>query len=220
MAAEEEVKDGESMEDILSSIRDIIVNDNGVDNDDEGESNDMAKDDKSAETEETTEAEAPAEEKDDATPAEEAQDDAGDDEVLELTEEVDEDAEAPAEDDTTDDADDAAADVLDDIDAAIAEEKPEKKEAPAAKEPANTDASPDKLVSENAAAAASDSLKNLMNSVPREQVESKEFRNGNTLEDLVVEAITPMLADWLDDNLPTIVERLVEKEIRKLVPND
>lgn len=43
-----------------------------------------------------------------------------------------------------------------------------------------------------------------------------EFRSGQTVEDLVVEALRPMLKDWLDQNLTGIVEKLVEKEIKKL----
>ena len=33
--------------------------------------------------------------------------------------------------------------------------------------------------------------------------------NVRTLEDLVREMLQPMLRSWLDDNLPTLVERLV-----------
>ncbi|MFO1243124.1 MAG: DUF2497 domain-containing protein [Rickettsiales bacterium] len=43
-----------------------------------------------------------------------------------------------------------------------------------------------------------------------------EFRSGQTVEDLVIEALRPMLKDWLDMNLTGIVEKLVEKEIKKL----
>lgn len=39
---------------------------------------------------------------------------------------------------------------------------------------------------------------------------------GRTLEDLVKEMLRPMLKDWLDDNLPTIVERLVRAEIERV----
>lgn len=42
------------------------------------------------------------------------------------------------------------------------------------------------------------------------------FRSGNTVEDIVLEALRPMLKDWLDDNLTGIVERLVDREVRKL----
>lgn len=42
------------------------------------------------------------------------------------------------------------------------------------------------------------------------------FRSGTTVEDLMMESLKPLIKDWLDTNLPSIVERLVEKEIRKL----
>ncbi|MFC4253864.1 DUF2497 domain-containing protein [Altererythrobacter xixiisoli] len=42
-------------------------------------------------------------------------------------------------------------------------------------------------------------------------------RSGETsLEGLVRELIRPMLAQWLDDNLPEIVERLVKAEITRI----
>src|SRR5262249_6162527 len=37
-----------------------------------------------------------------------------------------------------------------------------------------------------------------------------------TLEDLVREMLQPMLRSWLDDNLPTLVERLVLVEIERI----
>jgi cell pole-organizing protein PopZ len=40
---------------------------------------------------------------------------------------------------------------------------------------------------------------------------------NKTLEDVVKELLRPMLKDWLDVNLPPLVERIVEKEIVKLV---
>jgi uncharacterized protein len=40
--------------------------------------------------------------------------------------------------------------------------------------------------------------------------------NVRTLQDLVQEMLRPMLKSWLDDNLPTLVERLVCAEIDKL----
>lgn len=40
--------------------------------------------------------------------------------------------------------------------------------------------------------------------------------NGRTLEDLVSDMMRPMLKNWLDDNLPTIVERLVRSEIERV----
>lgn len=40
--------------------------------------------------------------------------------------------------------------------------------------------------------------------------------NARTLEDLVKEMLKPMLKAWLDDNLPTMVERLVRTEIERV----
>ena len=41
-------------------------------------------------------------------------------------------------------------------------------------------------------------------------------QNARTLEDLVREMLRPMLKNWLDDNLPGIVERLVKAEIDRV----
>jgi uncharacterized protein len=41
-------------------------------------------------------------------------------------------------------------------------------------------------------------------------------QNGRTIDDLVTEMLRPMLKNWLDDNLPTIVERLVRAEIERV----
>lgn len=39
---------------------------------------------------------------------------------------------------------------------------------------------------------------------------------ARTLEDLVKDMMRPMLRDWLDDNLPPLVERLVREEIERV----
>lgn len=41
-------------------------------------------------------------------------------------------------------------------------------------------------------------------------------QNARTLEDLVAEMLKPMLKEWLDDNLPQLVERLVQEEIHRV----
>jgi hypothetical protein len=41
-------------------------------------------------------------------------------------------------------------------------------------------------------------------------------QNARTLEDLVREMLRPMLKSWLDDNLPSMVERLVRAEIERV----
>ena len=40
--------------------------------------------------------------------------------------------------------------------------------------------------------------------------------NARTLEDLVKDMMRPMLKSWLDDNLPSLVERMVREEIERV----
>jgi cell pole-organizing protein PopZ len=40
--------------------------------------------------------------------------------------------------------------------------------------------------------------------------------NARTLDDLVTDMLRPMLKNWLDDNLPSLVERLVRAEIERV----
>lgn len=39
---------------------------------------------------------------------------------------------------------------------------------------------------------------------------------GRSMEDVVLEALRPMLKDWLDTNLPDMVEAMVAKEISRI----
>jgi uncharacterized protein len=41
-------------------------------------------------------------------------------------------------------------------------------------------------------------------------------QNARTLEDLVKEMLRPLLKSWLDDNLPSLVERIVRTEIERV----
>ena len=49
-----------------------------------------------------------------------------------------------------------------------------------------------------------------------ENISLARTSDGVTLEDIVRELLRPMLKDWLDDNLPTIIERLVSEELERL----
>lgn len=42
-------------------------------------------------------------------------------------------------------------------------------------------------------------------------------QGGLTIEELVREILRPILKDWLDDNLPYMIERIVKQEIEKMV---
>lgn len=105
-------------------------------------------------------------------------------------------------------------------------EKPVAKEEPAAAEekpaaaaPAATPAPKESLLSDEAASAAAAQFKRLHTDkdLPEEvHVPSPPFRSGTTVEDLVTEMLRPMMKEWLDSNLPQIVERIVEREVKKL----
>ena len=42
---------------------------------------------------------------------------------------------------------------------------------------------------------------------------------GTTLEDIVAQMMKPMLAAWLDEHLPEIVERVVQQEVERAARN-
>lgn len=66
----------------------------------------------------------------------------------------------------------------------------------------------DELLSPMATAAVSAAFSSLTNTILSE--------NARTLEDLVQEMMRPMLKDWLDENLPGLVERMVRTEIERV----
>lgn len=202
-----------SMEEILQSIRRIIAEDDG---------------DKKPD--------APAESK--------SNEDVPGSDVLELTEMLSDDGSvvnvkndpAPAEPakEATKEAEPAApakqespSDVLAKINEALsASSEPEKTEPAAAKapepvvaaKPVETSGNVESIISQQAASAASAQFKRIQgNAIPPEvHVPSPPFRSGTTVEDLVTEMLRPMMKEWLDNNLPQIVERIVEREVRKL----
>ncbi len=87
-------------------------------------------------------------------------------------------------------------------------------ETPLAPLPVTT--SGDRLISDAVAHASAASLKRVIDT-HKASTPMPHFRSGTTLEDLVFESLKPMLKEWLDKQLPAMVERIVEREIRKLV---
>lgn len=70
------------------------------------------------------------------------------------------------------------------------------------------------LVSAPTAAAASAAFAHLASSLGSS---GAVYAGGPTIEDVVKELLRPMLRSWLDENLPPTVERLVQREIEKMV---
>lgn len=197
--------DDQSMEDILKSIKNIIAE----------------------------ESDEPAAKADDVTEDEETDEVPGSD-VLELTEVVDDEADDAVSAEALE-ADESPAvkkdlDVLDQIDEAVgsketAKEEPEQEApvaAPAPKKetPAQVGGSPgDPMLSEEAAAAARASVDKLKQSTEPPPVKTTpiaDFASGNTVEGIVASMLRPMIKEWLDTNLPAIVERVVQEEIKRL----
>ena len=74
--------------------------------------------------------------------------------------------------------------------------------------------SDDGLMSEQARTSAAVALGSLAKASKRDALDG--VPRGRPVEDLVMEQLTPMLSQWLDDHLPAIVERVVEREVRYL----
>lgn len=84
----------------------------------------------------------------------------------------------------------------------------------------------DALVGESAAASAASAFAGLHASFKKPEAASApsrtvdlNFASGSTVEAMVAEMLRPMLKDWLDANLPAIVEAQVRKEVERIARN-
>lgn len=75
--------------------------------------------------------------------------------------------------------------------------------------PAPQATTPERSLISNSTTAAVDSAFNSL-------AHTVLVQNARTLEDLVREMLRPMLKAWLDDNLPSMVERIVRAEIERV----
>lgn len=139
--------------------------------------------------------------------------------ILELTDAIEE---APAPTPVIS-AQSATDDILNSIDMALATPAPVAAPIPAvAPTPVamNDQAYIDSLLSTESATAASSAFKKLAPVeapiAPPQLSPSPVFQSGNTVEAMVMNSLRPMLKEWLDANLPKIVEHIVEREVRKL----
>ena len=87
-------------------------------------------------------------------------------------------------------------------------------------EPAN---SYDSLVGESAAASAASAFAGLHASLKKPEPAPApassnplNFLSGATVEGMVAEMLKPLLKDWLDTNLPGIVEKAVKAEVERI----
>ncbi len=195
-----EASEEQSMEEILQSIKRIIADDEAE------EANAAAKKD-------SDEKESANEEKED--------------DILELSDFVDGD-----EKDDTPTESNPLTDLLDEKPAAqnepetekeVMTDKKEEKPTASAADADDILASIDGLLNAEVAQASSSAMQELKK-LNQTQTEIKQpqvtgsisFRSGITVEDLVVEMLKPELKEWLNNNLPQIVEKLVQAEIKKI----
>jgi cell pole-organizing protein PopZ len=198
MSEEAKSKQEPSMEEILASIRRIISEDDI----DDGKSNDTA-------VEEGVEEE--------------------NDDVLELTDVVEDEEpvqeiepaeeEAPQSQDDIDTLFDEADLSNTDDEIELVEEEEEESPTEVAAEvtplPIAAVAPEGSILDEAPATAATGSLSGLVAMV--DAAHGTPIGNGNrTIEDLVKEVMRPMIKEWLDDNLPALVERVVRREVERL----
>lgn len=131
-----------------------------------------------------------------------------DEDVLELTEDMvlDEPESEPAFD-----LNQFKPDVLDDF-----EPEPEPRPAPMPPPRRMESVVDDDLISEPVAERSTSLLSDLAREIMRQR--GLGIGNGGvTLEDMVRGLLRPILKQWLDDNLPLMIERMVKKEIEKMV---
>jgi cell pole-organizing protein PopZ len=137
------------------------------------------------------------------------------DDVLELTE--DDLVEEEPEDEEEEEEPEIELDMRDREEkvAKPAPEPPPPPPPPAPEPPPKAQAAPtpSEILSSRAQSEALGSLSKLTSRMP---VNSTRSYNGVTLEDIVRELLHPMLREWMDDNLPPMVERIVQKELEKL----
>lgn len=117
----------------------------------------------------------------------------------------------------------AAPDVLEltemvEDDGKVTEVVDEKPSAPARPAPAAAKQDDDRLVSSRAASAAADALAGLQAASRKPDIGSSVGlgNGGMTLEEIVRTEMRPILKAWLDEHLPPLVERLVQREIKRI----
>lgn len=205
-----------SMEDILSSIRQIIADEDAPAAEAEQENDQSAVDDAFDSVDVSDDEEMSADDVDalfDEAPVA-ADDDLGfggleedDDDVLELTAPAPE-APAAVEEPRIEDLDDDMGlsfdgdDVV--VEAVAVEPAPTLAPAPLADVSDETKS----LINENVAASVRSSFGALHGGMG--------VSSSSTIEGLMSEMLRPMLKEWLDENLPETVERLVREEIQRI----
>jgi len=86
-------------------------------------------------------------------------------------------------------------------------------------EPVSSAPAADGLLSTTAAQASLAALANLKRTLAQPTPVKVSTEEGRTVEDLLSDLLKPMLKEWLDTNLPPMIENIVTAEIKKLTSN-
>ncbi|KQY75079.1 DUF2497 domain-containing protein [Brevundimonas sp. Root1423] len=77
-------------------------------------------------------------------------------------------------------------------------------------------ASYDPLVGDSAAASAASAFAGFASTLKKPEPADVQFPSGPTIDEMVRGLLRPMLKEWLDANLPAIVETQVRKEVERI----
>ncbi|WP_332658965.1 DUF2497 domain-containing protein [Brevundimonas sp.] len=120
------------------------------------------------------------------------------------------------------------AETIGDLDVSAAQPEPEPEPFPVSEsvyaEPVATGspdhpaaaASYDPLVGDSAAASAASAFAGFASTLKKPEPADIQFPSGPTIDEMVRGLLRPMLKEWLDANLPTIVEAQVRKEVERI----
>ncbi len=92
-------------------------------------------------------------------------------------------------------------------------------EAYAPEPPATPAPSHDGLVGDSAAASAASAFAGFASTLRKPEPADAAFPSGPTIDEMVRGLLRPMLKEWLDANLPAIVEAQVRKEVERIARN-
>lgn len=74
----------------------------------------------------------------------------------------------------------------------------------------------DSLVGDSAAASAASAFAGFASTLKKPEPADVTFPSGPTIDEMVRSLLRPMLKEWLDANLPAIVEAQVRKEVERI----
>ena len=77
----------------------------------------------------------------------------------------------------------------------------------------------DSLVGDSAAASAASAFAGFASTIRKPEPMEASTGSGPTVDELARSLLRPMLKEWLDANLPTIVEAQVRKEVERIARN-